>query len=266
MDANEEIEKTAIENEVAKRSKTNNQNGKPEEQKSLRQRIADAILNLNTITAIMLALCALTTAWATWIGDLHGSDQDANYAKADRLNTEANASYNLNAQTYIAAFNVWTYVYDANAQILTLEKSGKTQEAAAQRENLNNFIETNCPDYENFKTAIYTALEKGGTATPFDEYPQESFFSDSEQKAQEATDVREAGDRCNLANDSYGLAALMYSICLFLFGLVGFYRHLVQRKVVFGAGVVVFIIATIYMFSLPLPDGFDLANYFKLVQ
>ncbi len=266
MDANEEIEDTAIENDAVKHARKHDGEDKPEEAKPLRRKIVDNVLNLNTFTAIMLALCALTTAWATWIGDLHGSDQDASYAKADRLNTEANASYNLNSQTYIAAFNVWTHVYDANTQISTLEKSGNTREAAAKREELNSFIETNCPDYENFKGAVYTALEKGGTATPFDEYPQDSFFSDSEKKAQEATEMRETGDRCNLANDSYGLAALMYSLCLFLFGLVGFYKHLVQRKVVFGAGIVVFAIATVYMLSLPLPDGFDLANYFKLVQ
>ncbi len=257
----EAIDESLVENEVAK-----GKNKSESENKTLREKIMATLLNLNTITAIMLAFCALTTAWASWIGDLHGSDQDANYAKAQRLNTEADASYNLNSQTYIAAFNVWTYVYNEDAEIKTLEKEGDAQAAANKRENLNNYIETNCPDYENFKGAIYTALEKGGTATPFDEYSQESFFADSEQLANDAAQARADGDRCNLANDSYGLASLLYSLCLFLFGMVGFYKHLTQRKIVFAVGVVVFVIATVYMLSLPLPDGFNFANYFKLIQ
>ena len=223
-----------------------------------------ALTDFNTIVAIMLAICALTTAWATWIGDLHASDQDSNYAKAERLNTEANSSYNLNAQLYVAVFNVWSHVYDLNAEIQLLEKAGNTQEANEKREQMYAYIETNCPDYENFKSAVYTALEKGDTATPFDEYSESSFFADSEQLAQEAAQAREDGNRCNLANDSYGLVSVLYSLCLFLFGMVGFYKQRLPRRIVFTVGVAVFVIATAYMFSLPLPDNFDFANYFKL--
>ncbi len=234
--------------------------------KPFHKKFIGAVTNFNTLVAIMLAICALTTAWATWIGDLHGSDQDSNYAKAERLNAEANSSYNLNAQTYIAVFNLWSHVYDLNSEIKILESEGDTQGANAKREQMNHYIETNCPDYKNFKSALYAALEKGGTATPFDDYPQSSFFADSEQLSQEAAQVREDGNRCNLANDSYGLVSVLYSLCLFLFGMVGFYTQRSPKRIVFAVGVVVFVVATAYMLSLPLPDNFDFANYFKLSQ
>ncbi len=235
-------------------------------EKPLRKKVVGALVNFNTLVAIMLAVCALTTAWATWIGDLHGSDQDSNYAKAERLNTEANASYNLNAQLYVAAFSLWSHVYEVNAEVKSLESAGDSEGARAKREYMNSYIETNCPDYENFKGAVYAALERGGTATPFEEYPQASFFTDSEKLAQEAAQAREDGNRCNLANDSYGLVSVLYSLCLFLFGMVGFYRQRIPRRIVFAVGVAVFVAATAYMLSLPLPDGFDFANYFKLSQ
>ncbi len=238
----------------------------PSSKKPLRKKVIGAVTNFNTLVAIMLAICALTTAWATWIGDLHASDQDSSYAKAERLNTEANSSYNLNAQLYVAVFNIWTHVYDTNLEIKALENAGDTQGANLKREQMNSYIETNCPDYENFKSAVYTALEKGGTATPFDEYPESSFFADSEQLAQEAQQAREDGNRCNLANDSYGLVTVLYSLCLFLFGMVGFYRQRIPRRIIFTVGVGVFVVATTYMLSLPLPDQFDFANYFKLAQ
>ncbi len=239
---------------------------KPNGKKPFHKKFIGAVTNFNTLVAIMLAICALTTAWATWIGDLHGSDQDSNYAKAERLNAEANSSYNLNAQTYIAVFNLWSHVYDLNSEIKILESEGDAQGANAKREQMNHYIETNCPDYKNFKSALYAALEKGGTATPFDDYPQSSFFADSEQLSQEAAQAREDGNRCNLANDSYGLVSVLYSLCLFLFGMVGFYTQRSPKRIVFAVGVVVFVVATAYMLSLPLPDNFDFANYFKLSQ
>ena len=237
-----------------------------ENSKPLRKKLIGVVTDFNTLVAIMLAICALTTAWATWIGDLHASDQDSNYAKAERLDTEANASYNLNSQLYVAIFNLWTHVYEVNSEIKALESAGDTQGANAKREQMNAYIETNCPNYQNIKSAIYTALEKGGSATPFDEYPQASFFADSEKLSQEATEAREDGNRCNLANDSYGLVSVLYSLCLFLFGMVGFYKQRLPRRIVFSVGVFVFVIATAYMISLPLPENFDFANYFKLSQ
>lgn len=236
----------------------------PNDKKPFHKKLIGAVTNFNTLVAIMLAICALTTAWATWIGDLHASDQDSNYAKAERLNAEANSSYNLNTQLYVAVFNLWTHVYDLNTEIKSLESAGDTQGANAKREQMNLYIETNCPDYKNFKSALYTALEKGGTATPFDEYPQSSFFEDSQKLSEEATQTREEGNRCNLANDSYGLVSVLYSLCLFLFGMVGFYKQDWPMRIVFTVGVVVFVAATAYMLSLPLPDNFDFANYFKL--
>ena len=237
-----------------------------ENSKPLRKKLIGIVTDFNTLVAIMLAICALTTAWATWIGDLHASDQDSNYAKAERLDTEANASYNLNSQLYVAIFNLWTHVYEVNSEIKSLESADDTQGANAKREQMNAYIETNCPNYQNIKSAIYTALEKGGSATPFDEYPQASFFADSEKLSQEATEAREDGNRCNLANDSYGLVSVLYSLCLFLFGMVGFYKQRLPRRIVFSVGVFVFVIATAYMISLPLPENFDFANYFKLSQ
>ncbi len=241
--------------------KTSNNDKKP-----LGKKVIETVTDFNTLVAIMLAICALTTAWASWIGDLHESDQASNYAKAERLNAEANASYSLNTQLYIASFNLWTHVYDLNSNIKALESAGDTQGAAALREQMNAYIETNCPDYQNFKDAVYAALEKGGVATPFDDYPQSSFFASSNQLAQEAVQTREDGNRNNLASDSYGLVSVLYSLCLFLFGMVGFYKQLAPKRIVFTVGVLVFLGATIYMLSLPLPDNFDFANYLKLVQ
>lgn len=241
-------------------------NDKPSGNMTLGRKIISAVTDFNTLVAIMLAICALATAWASWVGDLHQSDEASNYAKAERLDAEAVSSYSLNTQLYIASFNLWTHVYELNSNIKALEGAGDTQGANALRQQMNAYIETNCPDYQNFKDAVYAALEKGGVATPFDDYPQSSFFADSEKLAADAAQTREEGNRNNLASDSFGLVSVLYSLCLFLFGMIGFYKQQNPRRVVFAVGVVVFIAATAYMLSLPLPNNFDFANYFKLTQ
>ena len=44
-----------------------------------KKRSKDEILEI--VVVVLLGLTALLTAWATWIGSLHGGNQATNYAK-----------------------------------------------------------------------------------------------------------------------------------------------------------------------------------------
>ncbi|MGN0364031.1 MAG: hypothetical protein ACI4ET_14485 [Bilifractor sp.] len=46
----------------------------------------EAIIDL--LIVIMLGVTAVTTAWASWIGSLHGGNQATNYAKSNNLASE----------------------------------------------------------------------------------------------------------------------------------------------------------------------------------
>lgn len=70
----------------------------------------------------------------------------------------------------------------------------------------------------------------------------------------------------HLANDSYGLVGVLYSLRRFLFGMVGFHKQHAPKRIVFTVDVAVFVVAAAYMLSLPLSDNFNLANYLKLSQ
>lgn len=46
-----------------------------------KKRSKDEILEI--LVVVLLGLTALLTAWATWIGSLHGGNQATNYTKSD---------------------------------------------------------------------------------------------------------------------------------------------------------------------------------------
>ena len=49
---------------------------------------------IEILVAIFLGITALLTAWATWIGSLHGGNQATNYTKSNNLASEGNSEYN----------------------------------------------------------------------------------------------------------------------------------------------------------------------------
>ena len=57
---------------------------------------------IEILCAVFLGITALLTAWATWIGSLHGGNQATNYTKSNNLAAEGNAEYNAAMQLYLS--------------------------------------------------------------------------------------------------------------------------------------------------------------------
>ncbi len=60
------------------------------------KRSRDEILEI--IVVVLLGITALLTAWATWIGSLHGGNQATNYTKSNNIAADGNARWNQAAQ------------------------------------------------------------------------------------------------------------------------------------------------------------------------
>ena len=56
---------------------------------------------LELVPAIFLGITAILTAWATWIGSLHGGNQATNYTKSNNLSAQGNSMYNEASQMYM---------------------------------------------------------------------------------------------------------------------------------------------------------------------
>ncbi len=217
---------------------------------------------LEILVAIFLGITALLVAWGTWIGSLHGGNQATNYTKSNNLAAEGNSEYNAAAQLYLSDLMAWNNIINYEFDIEIAEANGNTAQAQLIEEKLDKYVKDNCTD--QFIEAMHWASEQEEDATPFDkEGFVESYFENSNKLLAESQELLEKGQKDNSNGDAYGLVTVIYSVVLFLLGIIGIFKSLPNRKIVFIISVVVLIIATIYMLTIPMPTGFNILSFFS---
>ena len=90
----------------------------------------------------------------------------------------------------------------------------------------------------------------------------ESYFNDANEMLAESEEVLAQGQADNSHGDAFGLATVIYSIVLFLLGIIGIFKKLPNRTIILIVAAVFFLAATIYMLTLPMPTGFSLSSFF----
>ena len=214
---------------------------------------------VEVLVAIFLGITALLTAWATWIGSLHGGNQATNYTKSNNLAAEGNSEYNAAFQDYLSDLMVWN----------TLMEYYFDQELADAR---GDYLES-----EMIEAKIETYLDSNGSQNLIDAFDQmtddmnspfevegmtDNYFTTAYELLDESQALLEEGQADNAHGDAYNLVTVIYSLVLFMLGIVGIFKRIPNRMVVLVIAVIGLIIATIYMCTIPMPTGFDLASFF----
>ncbi len=123
----------------------------------------------------------------------------------------------------------------------------------------------NCPD--EVRDAIDWAYEQdeSGSISPFmKEGLIDSYFEKANSLLAESETYLEEGKKDSDKGDSYGLVTVIYSMVLFLLGIIGIFKSLKNRWVIFWISIVLLVFATVYMCTIPLPAGFSLLDYLKI--
>lgn len=216
---------------------------------------------LEIIIAILLGVTAILTAWAGWIGSLHGGNQATNYTQSNNLSSMGNSMYNEAAQDYMQDMLLWNTIYDYAFDAEIAELNNKPQEAELIQEKIDKLIQDNCS--EQFAVAIDWAMDQEEDVSPFDmEGYVESYFEEANAVLDEADALLEEGKQDNANGDAYGLVTVIYSLVLFLLGIVGIFKKIPNRVLILCIACVCLVIATIYMLTIPMPTGFNLASFF----
>ncbi|MGN1120330.1 MAG: hypothetical protein ACI4Q4_08220 [Oscillospiraceae bacterium] len=106
-------------------------------------------------------------------------------------------------------------------------------------------------------------MEQEELTSPFEmEGYVESYFDTYYELITESDDTLEQGKKDNANGDAFGLVTVIYSVVLFMLGIVGTFKNLPNRYIVLAVSVAGFLFATIYMFTLPMPTGFNIASFF----
>jgi len=220
------------------------------------------------LVVIMLGLTALLTAWASWIGSLHGGNQTANFALSNNLTAEGNAEYSMGLQLMMSDM-----VLHDRLVGYTLDRV-----IAGEREDWDAYehlmLRIELIIFERVSDELYYAiiwadeqfelgLELGAPITPFmNEDLLATYFGHANRLQVRAHMALSAAESDGANADAYGLVSVFYTVALFLFGIANTFKAESKKLVVFFTASGAFIIATFYMLFLPLPTGFSFFNFF----
>lgn len=214
---------------------------------------------IEVLVAIFLGITALLTAWASWIGSLHGGNQATNYTKSNNLASEGNSEYNAAMQLYLSDLMAWNTMMEYSFDQELAEARGDSTEAQLIEEKMSSYIEQNGSEI---------LIEACGQMTddmnsPFEvEGMSDKYFETANDLLAQSQELLEEGQRDNANGDAYNLVNVIYSVVLFMLGIVGIFKKIPNRTVVLFIAVIGLILATIYMFTIPMPTGFDFASFF----
>ncbi len=216
---------------------------------------------LEIIIAIFLGVTALATAWASWIGSLHGGNQATNYTTSNNLAADGNSRYNEASQNLMQDMMLWNQISEASLNLTFAEESGDDVEAEKYSYLLDQLMSDNAT--QEFLDAVNWALDQEDYATPFDmEGYVDSYFEDAWAVLDESEALLEQGKQDNSNGDKFGLVTVIYSVVLFMLGIVGTFKKLPNRYIITGVAIAGFLFATIYMFTIPMPTEFNLFGFF----
>ena len=218
---------------------------------------------LRVLVAIFLGITTLLVAWAGWIGSLHGGIQAINFTKSNNLAAKGNAEYNVAAQIYLSDLFSWNTIFNLQLDMETAKENGNEDEAKVIEIKIKKIMNDNCSpklleainDYSNSQGEKISPFEKEDFVN--------SYFEESKKLLDESQNVMEEGKQDNLRGDSYKLVTVIYSLVLFLLGIVGILNDFKSRKALFVFSVAILIFAIIYMFTIPMPTGFNITNFFN---
>ena len=219
---------------------------------------------LETVIAILLGITTLLSAWASWIGHLHGGIQSINFTKSNSMASQGTAEYNLGMQLYLADYMTWNTAKDYYYELEQAKIDGNQDKIDLVNKKIKSFEEQNASEIlsEGFKW-----MEENNEDNPF-KMPgmAEKYFETAQKDFNQSLELLEEGKRDNSKGDSYLLVTVIYSLTLFLLGIVNNFTDMKNKNMVFSIAVVFLVFGFIYMCIIPLPTGFESMNFFEFIK
>lgn len=138
---------------------------------------------------------------------------------------------------------------------------GNEEEAKIYEDKMHYFMQ------QNSSQILSDAMDQmdDSMSSPFEvEGMTDKYFEESNNLIAQSQELLEEGKRDNRNGDAYNLVNVIYSVVLFLLGIVGVFKNLPNRVVVLFIAIAGVVLATIYMFTIPLPTGFNILSFFGM--
>lgn len=216
---------------------------------------------IETVVAILLGITTLLSAWAAWIGHLHGGLQSIHFTESNNTKSQGAAEYNIGMQLYLADYMAWNTAKDYYYELEVAKADGDQTKIDLISDKIKSFEKQNVSE---ILTEGIQWMEENNEDNPF-KMPgmTEKYFESAQGAVEESQELLEEGKRDNAKGDSYMLVTVIYSLTLFLLGIVGTFKNMPNRLAVLAIAVVCLVFAFVYMCTIPLPTGFENMNFFE---
>ena len=219
------------------------------------------VKRIETIVAILLGITTLLSAWASWIGHLHGGIQSINFTKSNHVASQGTSEYNLGIQTYLADYITWNTIREYNYDLEEAKTAGDQERIDLISDKIETFKK------HNISTSLAEGIkwmEENNEDNPFNMPGMaEKYFESAQATVNQSQELLEEGKRDNTKGDSSMLVTVIYSLTLFLLGIIGTFKDRPNKIVVLSIAVVFLVFAFVYMCTIPLPTGFEHMNFFE---
>lgn len=211
---------------------------------------------IEVIVAVMLGITAVFTAWATWIASLHGGNQATSYAESNNYSALGNSSWNEASQNLMQDMIFWNNYYEMVINRDFAVEDGDDAAVEKYEYMMDVLLQNNCSD--ELAAAIDWAMEEeeatGYVVSPFEmEGFVDSYYVEAQEYLAMSDEALESGQQSNKWGDKLNLVTVIYAVVLFLLGIVGIFKKIPNRVVIIAISAVGFLVATIYMCTIPLP-------------
>ena len=217
---------------------------------------------IETIVAVLLGVTTLLSAWASWISHLHGGLQSINFTQSNNESAHGTAASNVGMQAYLADYMTWNTLRDYNYELEVANADGDKEKAALIKEKIEKFKKQNIDGgilAEGIKW-----MEENKEDDPF-KMPgmAEKYLEEGSKEFNKSQELLEEGKRDNTKGDSYMLVTVIYSLTLFLLGIINTFKNMSNRIVVLAIAITFLVFAVVYMCTIPLPTDFEKMNFFE---
>ena len=210
--------------------------------------------------AVLLALTAVLNAWASWIGTLHEGNQATNYTRSNHLASQGSSAYSAGMQAYLGDLVAWNsltdYYFDRKEAIV----KGDTAALTLINEKIHFFIQQNGSPI--LREAV-DWMEKNDAISPFN-MPgiADKYFATANELTADAQDKLDEGRTDNSRGDTYHLVNVLYSVVLFLLGIINIFKERASKATLLVMSIAGLVFTTAFMVSIPLPTGFKFSSFF----
>ena len=206
---------------------------------------------LEIIIVALLGITAVLTAYASWQSSLYDGNQAASYTQSTSTFGEANSMYNEASQYIAQDMATWNEISDLRTDLIYAQDNNDAIEAERLQYKLDVIMYNNVDDH--LQGAIDWADAQTDYASPFDQEGfYETYYTDANAMYAQGQAYMDEGSNYNDLGDKQGLVTVIFSVVLFLLGIVSTLKNIKIRIAVTALSFFTLIYGFISMMSVPM--------------